>query len=85
MRKQVIALFISAAFLGTVTGCGHNADIGKDKATEIALEDASLKESDITRLHVSKDRDDGQSIYEVSFTCGNAEYDYEILASNGYP
>ena len=66
-----------------LTGCRFPADIGKDKAAEIALEDAGFVKSDVTRLQISKDRDDGESIYDVEFTSGNTEYDYEILASNG--
>ncbi len=83
MKRYVVATLISVTLLGTITGCGKGADIGKDKATDIALADAQLSESDVTRLRVSKDRDDGQSIYEVEFTCGATEYEYEILASNG--
>ncbi len=83
MKRSVAAVLISMALLGTITGCGGHADIGKEKATEIALNDASLTESDVTRLHVSKDSDDGQRIYEVSFTSGATEYEYEILASSG--
>ena len=83
MKRYVVAALISVTLLGTITGCGKGADIGKDKATDIALADAQLSESDVTRLRVSKERDDGQSIYEVNFTCGTTEYEYEILASNG--
>lgn len=83
MKKSVATILISVTLLGTITGCGSRADIGKEKATEIALKDASLGESDVTRLHISKDTDDGQRIYEVSFMCGGTEYEYEILASNG--
>ena len=83
MKKSVAAVLISMALLGTITGCGGRADIGKEKATEIALQDANLTESDVTHLHVSKDSDDGRRIYEVSFTSGATEYEYEILASDG--
>lgn len=83
MKQIISALLISMMITGLLTGCGHSADIGKDKATRIALDDAGLTETDVTRLRVSKDRDDGESIYEVDFTSGNTEYEYEILASNG--
>lgn len=87
-RSRIIKRYAaaSAAFVTvavSLAGCGHPADIGKDKASDIALEDAGLDESDITRLRISKDTDDGERIYEVKFTNGNTEYDYEILASNG--
>lgn len=84
MKKNVTIVLASMTIPLLLTGCGHiSSDIGKEKATEIALEDAKLTESDVTRLHVSKDREDGQSTYEVSFTNNSNEYDYEILASNG--
>ena len=83
MKRIVVAVLISMTLFAAITGCGKGADIGKEKATDIALGDAQLSESDVTRLRVSKERDDGQSIYEVNFTCGTTEYEYEILASNG--
>ncbi len=83
MKKYVTAILTSMIIIGIITGCGHKADIGKDKAAQIALDDANLSESDVTRLHVSKDRDDGETIYEIKFTNENTEYEYEILASNG--
>lgn len=83
MKRYVAVLLISMMTTGILSGCGHPADIGKEKATEIALEDANLTEEDVTRLRISKDRDDGESIYEVQFTSQNTEYEYEILASNG--
>ncbi len=83
MKKYVTAVLISIAMTEIITGCGHEADIGKDKAAQIALDDANLSESDVTRLRVSKDRDDGETIYEIKFTNENTEYEYEVLASNG--
>lgn len=83
MKKHILALFIFTALLGTTAGCSRAADIGKDKAAEIALEDAGYTQSDITRLRVSGDKDDGGHIYEVEFTAENMEYEYEIQASDG--
>lgn len=83
MKKNVNIALTSIMIAGLLTGCGQASDIGKDKAAEIALTDANLTDADVTRLRVSKDRDDGQNIYEVVFTNENTEYGYEILASNG--
>ena len=83
MKRNAIAVLISMTLLGYASGCGKGADIGKDKAAEIALTDAGFSEAEVTRLRVSQDRDDGQNIYEVKFTCGTTEYEYEILASDG--
>ena len=83
MKRNTAAAMILAAIAGSLAGCGRIADIGKDKAADIALEDASLSESDVTRLRISKDTDNGKGIYEVEFTMNTTEYEYEILASNG--
>ena len=82
-KRNTAAAMILAAIAVSLTGCGRIADIGKDKAADIALEDASLSESDVTRLRISKDTDNGKGIYEVEFTMNTTEYEYEILASNG--
>ena len=83
MKRNTAAAMILAAIAVSLTGCGRIADIGKDKAADIALEDANLSESDVTRLRISKDTDNGKGIYEVEFTMNTTEYEYEILASNG--
>lgn len=83
MKKHFTAILILTAALGTLVGCGSSVDIGKEEAARIALEDAGFSESDVSRLYVSKDGDDGRVLYEIEFTNDNTEYDYEILASNG--
>lgn len=83
MKRNTAAAMILAAIAVSLAGCGRIADIGKDKAADIALEDANLSESDVTRLKISKDTDNGKGIYEVEFTMNTTEYEYEILASNG--
>ena len=82
-KRNTAAAMILAAIAVSLAGCGRIADIGKDKAADIALEDANLSESDVTRLRISKDTDNGKGIYEVEFTMNTTEYEYEILASNG--
>ena len=62
---------------------GSNQDIGEDAALQAALDAAGVSESDISRLQVSQDRDDGRLTYDVRFDVGQKEYDYEILASDG--
>ena len=57
--------------------------IGEAKAKSIALEHAGLSESDVTRMKVSLDRDDGRVEYEVEFNKGRMEYQYDIDAVTG--
>jgi len=59
------------------------ADIGREKAKSIALKHAGFSESEVLRLHVEKDYDDGRIEYSVEFTADGKEYDYEISGSSG--
>ena len=58
-------------------------DIGAGEAKKIAYEDAGISESDVERVHVLKDRDDGRLVYEIGFVEADYQYNYEIAASNG--
>jgi uncharacterized membrane protein YkoI len=52
--------------------------IGETKAQSIALADAGLSESEVRKLKVKLDREDGVKVYEVEFKSGRMEYEYEI-------
>ena len=64
-------------------GQGSTADIGSSKAKSIALSHAGVSSSDVSNITVERDRDDGVLVYEVEFTAGGLEYDYEIDAVTG--
>ena len=57
--------------------------IGKNKAKQIALSDALLKENDVRKLEIEFDVEYNKAIYEVSFDYQNKEYDYDIDAITG--
>lgn len=57
--------------------------IGKKKAIRIALKDAGFKKSQVKRLKVEVDREDGHKIYEVEFKKGKYEYEYDIAYYSG--
>lgn len=57
--------------------------ISSSKAKSIALKHAGVSASDADYVRVSKDIDDGRTVYEVDFKCGGYEYDYEINAKTG--
>ena len=61
----------------------QSGEITQDEALEIARKDAGVAESDIRKLEVERDFDDGIWIYQIEFKAGRLEYEYEIAASNG--
>lgn len=67
----------------TPAASNSNDIISKEKAKSIALQDANLKESEISKFHIELDRDDGIRKYDIEFHSGQQEYDYEIDAQSG--
>ena len=57
--------------------------ISANRAKQIALNDAGVKESAAVFLRANLDWDDGRMKYEVEFYSGNTEYDYDIDAVTG--
>lgn len=60
-----------------------SSNIDKDKAKQIAVKDAGLKQSDVNFIKVEFSIDDGVKHYEVDFYANGVEYDYEIDALSG--
>jgi uncharacterized membrane protein YkoI len=54
--------------------------ISRDRAIEIALNQAGLKQTDIRDLDTELDRDYNGSFWEVDFEAGEYEYSYDINA-----
>ena len=54
-----------------------------EDAKRIALEDAALKESEVTFTQTELETDDGRKKYDIEFLSGSQEYDYEIDAATG--
>lgn len=59
------------------------ADIGIEAAKEAALSHAGLAASQVSKLEVDYDYDDGLAVYEVEFKCNGYEYEYKIDAATG--
>ena len=57
--------------------------ITEEEAKAIALADAGVSEADARLVHIERDREDGQIVYEVEFYSDHAEYSYEIAAGDG--
>lgn len=57
--------------------------IGTAKAESIALAHAKLKKSQVREYECKLDRENGIQVYEVEFSHGRYEYEYEINALTG--
>lgn len=57
--------------------------ISLNKAKEAAIADAGLAESEVTFTKTRLDKDDRIQVYDIEFYTSEAEYDYEINASDG--
>lgn len=81
-----IIILVAVIFFATVqagANINENKTIGMDKGVNIALDDAGIKLADAEDLTSHYDTEDGNAVYEVSFTAGGYDYDYVIKASNG--
>ena len=57
--------------------------LSREEAIAIALKDAGLEESQVSRLKAEFDVDDGVPQYDVEFKHDGWEYEYEIHAESG--
>ena len=69
-KRLIVTTTLTLALLGLAAGCG-GSDIGEAKAKEIALQDAGVSESDISRFQSSKDRDDHYTKSSLHLTIRN--------------
>lgn len=74
------ASVLNSAAGNTVDETGR---IGDARAKTIALEQAGLKEADVSGLRVEYEIDDGVQQYDVEFRYDGWEYAYEIDARTG--
>lgn len=93
--KKIIGIIIAIALIAVIgigagyyfTNKGSNASaaISETEAQNIALEDAGLKQNDVSFTKTKLDRDDGRSQYDIEFiaSADNTKYDYEIDAESG--
>ena len=59
------------------------ADIGVERAKEIALVHAGLSNDKVSFIKAQLDNEDGVKVYDIEFYSGNVEYDYEISVADG--
>ncbi len=57
--------------------------ITRERAIEIAVEKAGVKQTDIHDLDIELDVERGAKVWEVDFDHGNLEYSYDVDAETG--
>lgn len=65
-----------------VSDKGASDDLELEKAKNAALQDAGLKESDVSFTKNQRDTDAGTEVYEIEFKTDKHEYEYEVKASD---
>lgn len=67
----------------SVGSASDKAYVGEQKAKAAAIAKAGVNEADIYKYECELDFDDGLMIYEIEFSCGGYEYDFDINATTG--
>ena len=71
----------------STTNQGNNQQSGgkitAERAQEIALEHAGVKEKDVLSIQTKQDIDDGNALYEIEFYTANKKYEYDIKMDDG--
>lgn len=86
--KKSLATTLALIFVLTLSLVAFAADITKDKAKEIALNDAGYSLSDVMYITAEYELDDGFKKWNVDFVVQDSDghyrdYDYEINAADG--
>lgn len=87
--EKILAISIVLIVALALSACGGRAvndsssTITRERALEIALDKAGVKQSDICDLDIDLDRERGTTVWEVDFDHGNLEYSYDIDAETG--
>ena len=85
-RNILLALFTALAMIMMMSvSVFAGAVSSNDAALQTALSNAKLKKSQVKKIEVDYDNDDGIAVYEVEFTrkSNGKEYAYEIAADTG--
>lgn len=84
MKRRIFALLMICVMLvGVLAACGKKGPITQEQAQKIALEQAGLKEKDVTDVHTHIVDENGIPCYNIHISSANGEYSYMINASDG--
>ena len=84
MKKRFLAILcvlcLCATLLAACDGKKSNV-ITQEKAQQIALDHAGLKESDVTDIHIHVTQENGTPCYNIHFTVNGVSMSYNISAT----
>ena len=96
--KRLLALLLSVLFVLALSSCGINiiedkddmrlqsdtsVTVSRDRAIELALNDAGFTREEVRDLEAELDRERGGTYWEVDFEAGGYEYSYDIDSVTG--
>lgn len=84
MKRKIFAvLAVSVLLLGLLCACGKSNAITAEKAQKIAMEDAGLKQKDVSDVHAHVVTEDNVPCYSIHISTADKEYSYLIHAGTG--
>ena len=84
MKKNILAvLALCILLLGMLCACGKSGAITSEQAQKIALEDAGLKQKDVSDVHSHVVSENNIPCYSIHISVADREYSYLIHAGTG--
>lgn len=84
MKRKIFAvLALSVLLLGLLCACGKSNAITAEEAQKIALEDAGLKQKDVSDVHSHVVTENSTPCYSIHISTEGGEYSYLIHAGTG--
>ncbi len=83
--KKLIALIaaLAAMVCGSIAALAEQQPLTREEAVKIALNDAGLKEDQVTFTKVRMDRENGRRVWEIDFVCSKVEYEFDVDMMTG--
>lgn len=84
MKRKIFAvLAVSVLLLGILCACGKSGALTAEQAQKVALEDAGLKQKDVSDVHAHVVSEDNVPCYSIHISTEDGEYSYLIHAGTG--
>ncbi len=81
--KFTAMLLLAALMLCVFAGCADKGPLTEEKAYAIVYEHAGVSEADVIEPHLHVIAENGVPMYNIHFSVGNVEYDYNLHANTG--